>query len=45
MSTSSKLSLAFCVLAFTGALAFAQKPNSNPEKAPEFSDADKKKDG
>ncbi len=43
MSTSSKLSLAFCVLAFTGALAFAQKPNSNPEKAPEFSDADKKK--
>jgi hypothetical protein len=43
MSTSSKVTLAFCVLAFTGALAFAQKPNSNPEKAPEFSDADKKK--
>ena len=43
MSTSSKVTLAFCVLAVTGALAFAQKPNSNPEKAPEFSDADKKK--
>jgi hypothetical protein len=43
MSTSSKVTLAFCVLAFTGALAFAQKPNSNPEKAPEISDADKKK--
>ena len=43
MSTPSKVTLAFCVLAFTGALAFAQKPNSNPEKAPEFSDADKKK--
>lgn len=43
MSTSSKVTLAFCVLAFTGALAFAQKPNSNPEKTPEFSDTDKKK--
>lgn len=43
MSTSSKVTLAFCVLAFTGALAFAQKPNSNPEKTPEFSDTDKKR--
>ena len=50
MRTSSKVSLAFCVLALAGNLAFAQKaapappkPTSNPEKAPEFSDADKKK--
>lgn len=44
MRTSSKLSFAFCVLALGGSFAFAQqKPNSNPEKAPEFTDADKKK--
>jgi Peptidase family M48 len=43
MSTSSKASFAFCVLAFAGTLAFAQKPTSNPEKVPEFSDSDKKK--
>jgi len=43
MRTSLKVSFAFCVLALSGALAFAQKPASNPEKAPEFSDADKKK--
>jgi hypothetical protein len=52
MRNSFKLSFAFCVLALSGSVAFAQKPNtsaaapkptSNPEKAPEFSDADKKK--
>ena len=53
MRTSSKLSLACCVLALSSAVAIAQqkpnaaaaaqKPTSNPEKAPEFSDADKKK--
>src|SRR5580700_4092480 len=52
MRIFSKVSFVFCVLALTSNLAFAQKPNtpaappkptSNPEKAPELSDADKKK--
>ncbi|MGA1983198.1 MAG: M48 family metalloprotease [Acidobacteriaceae bacterium] len=52
MRTISKLSCTFSVLALTGALAFAQqKPNTpaapapaaGSEKAPEYSDADKKK--
>jgi Zn-dependent protease with chaperone function len=52
MRILSKVSFAFCVLALTSSLAFAQKSNapaaspkssSNPEKAPELSDADKKK--
>jgi hypothetical protein len=51
MRTFSKLSFVCGILVLTGALAFAQekpaaaaqKPTSNPEKAPEFSDADKKK--
>jgi hypothetical protein len=43
MLTPSKVSLSFCILALTGTLAFAQKPNTNPEKAPDFSDVDKKK--
>lgn len=42
MRTSSKV-FVLCVLALASNLAVAQKPNSNPEKAPEFSDADKKK--
>ena len=52
MRTSSKLSCTFCVLALTGTLAFAQQKPAAPaaatakpasEKAPEYSDADKKK--
>jgi len=52
MRNFSKVSFAFSVLALTSSIAFAQKPNtpasppkstSNPEKAPELSDADKKK--
>jgi Peptidase family M48 len=43
MLTPSKISRILCLLALTSIPAFAQKPNSNPEKAPEFSDADKKK--
>src|ERR1039457_5522431 len=51
MRTSSRFFLALCVLALTGNLAFVQaqkaaappKTTSNPEKAPDFSDADKKK--
>jgi len=53
MRTSFQVSLAFCVLALSGAFAFAQqKDKSNPdktpaaatsEKAPTFSDDDKKK--
>ena len=51
MRTSSKVSLSLCILALSCNLAFAQKdkaaappkPTNNPEKAPEFSDADKKK--
>jgi hypothetical protein len=42
MRTSSKV-FVLCLLALASNLAVAQKPNSNPEKAPEFSDADKKK--
>ncbi len=42
MRTSSKV-FVLCVLALASNLAVAQKPNSNPEKAPEFSDSDKKK--
>ncbi|MDP9052648.1 MAG: M48 family metalloprotease, partial [Acidobacteriota bacterium] len=43
MLTRSQVFRTMCLLALTGTLALAQKPNSNPEKAPEFSDADKKK--
>ena len=51
MRTSSRFSLALCVLALVGNLAIAHaqkaatppKVTSNPEKAPDFSDADKKK--
>ena len=51
MRTSSKLSFTFCVLALSGAFAFAQqqKPSAAAtakpasDKAPDFSDADKKK--
>src|ERR1039458_9122796 len=51
MRTSSRFFLALCVLALAGNLAFVQgqkaatppKTTSNPEKAPDFSDADKKK--
>jgi len=54
MRTSSKLSLAFGVLTLAGTLAFAQnqnqklaaavqKPVAASDKAPEFTDADKKK--
>ena len=50
MRTSKKLSFAFSILALSGAFAFAQKEkaNSTPpptasEKAPIFSDDDKKK--
>jgi len=50
MRTSTKFSFALCVVALAGNLAFAQKAaptppktTSNPEKAPDFSDADKKK--
>jgi hypothetical protein len=42
MRTSAKL-FSLSILALASCLTFAQKPNSNPEKAPEFSDADKKK--
>jgi hypothetical protein len=50
MRTSSKLSYLFCILALSGAFAFAQqKPAASAttkpasDKAPDFSDADKKK--
>jgi predicted Zn-dependent protease len=43
MRASSKVAVAFFLFALGGTLARAQKPNSNPEKAPEFSDSDKKK--
>ena len=42
MRTSAKL-FSLSILALASCLTFAQKPNSNPEKAPEFSDSDKKK--
>lgn len=35
--------LVFGTLVLIGSVAFAQKPRSNPEKAPEFTDNDKKK--
>jgi len=51
MRNVAKLFFAFCVLALTSSLALAQKPGAsaspkptpNSEKAPELSDADKKK--
>jgi hypothetical protein len=43
MRTLSKSVIACCILTLIGSSALAQKPNSNPEKAPSFSDADKKK--
>ena len=50
MRTSSKLSFAACLLVLTSSCAFSQqkpaaapKPAAASEKAPEFSDADKKK--
>jgi hypothetical protein len=43
MRAPSKVAFALCLFALTGTLALSQKPNSNPEKAPEFSDSDKKK--
>jgi hypothetical protein len=43
MRPSSKVAFACFIFALTGTLALSQKPNSSPEKAPEFSDADKKK--
>jgi hypothetical protein len=43
MRTSFKASFAFFALVLTGTLAFAQKPTPVAEKAPEYSDADKKK--
>jgi hypothetical protein len=43
MRASPKVAVAFFLFALGGTLARAQKPNSNPEKAPEFSDSDKKK--
>jgi hypothetical protein len=56
MRTSFKLSCTFCILgilSFAGTSTFAQKakdpapqkPTSNPEKAPELTDSDKKKMG
>jgi hypothetical protein len=43
MRASTKVAFACCLFALTGTLALSQKPNSTAEKAPEFSDSDKKK--
>jgi len=43
MRSSRTVSFAFFALALAGTLAFAQKPTPVAEKAPDYSDADKKK--
>jgi len=43
MQKKIRNALAFGTFVLFGSFAFAQKPHSNPEKVPEFTDADKKK--